>query len=38
MPNPTAAALIMRGEAFRADREDFWVVFTGTAPGVHQGR
>lgn len=27
-----------REEAFRADQEDFWVVFTGTAPGVHQGR
>ena len=33
-----AAALIVREEAFRADLEDFWVVFTGAAPGVHQGR
>jgi hypothetical protein len=29
---------IAREEAFRADQEDFWVVFTGLAPGVHQGR
>ena len=33
-----AAALILREEAFRADNEDYWVVFTGLAPGVHQGR
>ena len=33
-----AALVIVREEAFRADQEDFWVVFTGTAPGVHQGR
>ena len=33
-----AAANILRLEAFQADQEDFWVVFTGTAPGVHQGR
>ena len=32
------ALAIAREEAFRADQEDFWVVFTGTAPGVHQGR
>ena len=33
-----AALAIAREEAFRADQEDFWVVFTGTAPGVYQGR
>lgn len=33
-----AAALIVREESFRADLEDFWVVFTGPDPGVHQGR
>jgi hypothetical protein len=33
-----AALAIAREEAFRADQEDFWVVFTGIAPGVHQGR
>ena len=32
-----AALAIAREEAFRADQEDFWVVFTGTAPGVYQG-
>jgi hypothetical protein len=37
MQSRNAAALV-RGEAFRADQEDFWVVLTGTAPGVHQGR
>jgi hypothetical protein len=33
-----AALAIVREEALRADKEDFWVVFTGIAPGVHQGR
>lgn len=33
-----AAVAIAREESFRADQEDFWVVFTGTAPGVYQGR
>ena len=42
-PSPSSqitavAALLAREEAFRADLEDFWVVFTGAAPGVHQGR
>ena len=32
------ATAIAREESFRADQEDFWVVFTGTAPGVYQGR
>lgn len=34
----TAALAIAREAAFQADQEDFWVVFTGTSPGVHQGR
>ena len=34
----TTALAIAREEAFRADHEDFWVVFTGITPGVHQGR
>jgi hypothetical protein len=39
MQSRNAAALaVVRGEAFRADQEDFWVVFTGMAPGVYQGR
>jgi len=39
MQSRNAAALVIaREEAFRADQEDFWVVFTGTAPGVYQGR
>jgi len=33
-----AALVIAREEAFCADQEDFWVVFTSTAPGVHQGQ
>jgi hypothetical protein len=33
-----AALAVVREEAFRADQEDFWVVFTGTAPGVYQGQ
>ena len=33
-----ASLAVVREEAFRADQEDFWVVFTGAAPGVHQGR
>jgi hypothetical protein len=32
----TALALVQE-EAFRAQHEDFWVVFTGITPGVHQG-
>ena len=38
MQGATAAAIILREEALRAEQEDFWVVFTGTAPGVYQGR
>jgi hypothetical protein len=39
MQRRNAAALaVVREEAFRADQEDFWVVFTGMAPGVYQGR
>ena len=34
----TATLTIAREEALRADQEDFWVVFTGIAPGVYQGR
>lgn len=38
MQSRNAAALaIACEEAFRADQEDFWVVFTSTAPGVYQG-
>jgi hypothetical protein len=37
-PTRNAAALAIAREALRADQEDFWVVFTGTAPGVYQGR
>jgi hypothetical protein len=33
-----AALAIVLEEALRADNEDFWVVFTGITPGVHQGR
>jgi hypothetical protein len=33
-----AALAIVHEEARRADQEDFWVVFTGIAPGVHRGR
>jgi hypothetical protein len=37
--NRTAATHVMVcEEAFRADQEDFSVVFTGTAPGVYKGR
>jgi hypothetical protein len=32
--NATALAAVQE-EAIRADQEDFWVVFTGTSPGVH---
>ena len=33
-----AALAIVLEEAHRANHEDFWVVFTGITPGVHQGR
>jgi hypothetical protein len=37
--NRSAAALaLVQEEAFWAQHEDFWVVFTGITPGVHQGR
>ena len=41
-PTPTqsrsaAVLAIAHEEAFRADHEDFWVVFTSITPGVHQG-
>lgn len=39
MQSRSAVALaIVHEEALRADQEDFWVVFTGIAPGVHRGR
>ena len=34
----TSAQNDVREGGFRADQEDFWVVLTGTDPGVHQGR
>jgi hypothetical protein len=30
------ALTIVHEEAFQADHKDFWVVFTGITPGVHQ--